>query len=127
MPEGYSDKAKKRAADAIVSSGIIVRPHSGDPGNAGTANALTNAGGYMQLAIALAALTVSAAGVVSLDAETFFTNPTGQWSAKPTWASVWRQGAQPEHICNIDITDLDRPDQNNRVSIPAGTILTPMP
>ena len=129
MPQGYSNSAKARAARGMIgTAGLQVRVHSNDPGSSGTANGLGNDGGYAPENIDNGDISISAAGVVTNDNQQDFTNPTGNWSAAPTWISVWTREATPVHLANIDITDIAVPGSNNTVHIPAsGISLNPIP
>ena len=129
MPQGYSNSAKSRAARGMIgTAGLQVRVHSGDPGSSGTSNVLSSAGGYQHKVIGNGDITVSSAGVVANDNQEDFVNPTGDWSAAPTWISVWANEGTPVHLANIDITDIARPGSSNTVHIPAGGIsLNPVP
>ena len=131
MPEGFNNTAKELAARAVIGTdGVQVRLASGDPGGAGATNILSpGTGGYQHEDIDNGKITISSAGVIQFPSSVAaFGDPTGDWSAAPTWAAVFTRETSPRHVGNVDITDIATPGSANTVSIPInGFSLTPMP
>ena len=131
MAEGFSNASKAAAARAVIGTdGLQIRIASGDPGANGTSNILsTSTGGYAHLNIDNGNIAISTAGVITFpSAAVSFPDPTGEWSAVPSWAAVFTRASTPVFVGNVDITDIAKPGSNNTVQIPAdGFSLTPMP
>ena len=108
MPNAYSSNALMLAISELANRTIQVRLHYGDPGNAGTANAIHASNGYAHEILARGAITQESGSRYSNTADI-------EWN--PASGGNWGDGSNDQPVSWItlwyDASDAANTDANN--------------